>query len=424
MINKKEKIMVKKIKGSDKLKNSKQEDLFDYLSQVDCSKKQERIKNTIISMLKVKNYIQEETWRGAIATPPGSFIEVVLNCFNKMTNIPLEIPFFTCISFISSYLLKNGIHINFNGGEVKPDIWTVILAESGAGKSFSTQTIKSYIEMDNSYLFPDFSSSAKFIENLEKNNNTLYFRDEFGQFLKSLESPQLLEMKDYFLRLYDNNGISRSTLKSETIIENPSLSILGVTVLETFLSTLGLESLTDGLGQRFNYVIAKKDENRKMIDFPLYETIDFKNNIKESWDKCLQSIKHKEYILSDDARDGFKTSFSFLCTLELPESYYRRIMYKGIKYSLIYHVILQKESNVIDAFDMGWAGRICSMHIKDSIELLSGYDKSDLQNLLLKAEEISQEFIRENKRLTARDLIRRISKIKTAQQAKALIDLL
>lgn len=250
--------MVKaKAKSVKTLKKNRQMSLFEEIVN-SSPDKQKRITETIKGMLQVKQNIKEE-WRGLIATPPGSFLENVISCFYERTDIPLEIPFFTSIHYLSYYLLENGIHIEFDNKIIKPDLWSVILAQSGAGKTYASKAISTFIDIKPN--FQDVASSAKFVEELSKNNNGFWLRDEFAQFLKSIENqPQMQEMKDYLLRLYDGEEISRITLKNETIIKNPALVILGITVLETFMDNVSAESLADGFGQRFSYIIARKDE--------------------------------------------------------------------------------------------------------------------------------------------------------------------
>lgn len=365
-----------------------------------------------------------EEWRGLVATPPGSFVEKILEIFNEKTNIPLEIPFFTALHYISAYLLANDVIVNVKGQILKPDIWTVILARSGAGKTFASNTIGKYIGEEPN--FPDSASSAKFIENLSKFNNGFFLRDEFGQYLKSIETqPHMSEMKDILLRLYDNKKIERNTKKEEISIEDPALVILGVSVMETFLKQVGIESLVDGFCQRFNYVIAETDSNRNFEDYAFYDVYgECSAKVKNEWEKLKSNVRHKEYSVNDNGLDAFITSFKLLSNLKVPESFYRRIMFKGMKYALIYHIMLGKTNEFIDAEDMGWAGRLCAIHLKDSSKLLEGHDKSDIQNLLDLTEKALERMKKNNVEITPRNLIRSVNRIKTVTEAKAILSIL
>lgn len=377
---------------------------------------------TVRTMLAMKNAPEE--WRGLVATPPGSFIEKILEIFNEKTNIPLEIPFFTALHYISAYLLANNVVVNVKGQILKPDIWTVILARSGAGKTFASSTIGKYIGEEPN--FPDSASSAKFVENLSKFNKGFFLRDEFGQYLKSIETqPHMAEMKDILLRLYDNKKIERNTKKEEIIVEDPALVILGVTVIDTFLNQVGVESLVDGFSQRFNYVIAETDNKRNFEDYAFYDVYgENADKVRHEWEKLKSNVKHTEYSVSENGLDAFITSFKLLANLKVPESFYRRIMFKGMKYALIYHIMLGKTNNIIDEVDMGWAGRLCAIHLKDSSKLLEGYDKTDIQNLLDLAEKAIERMKNEGLEVNPRNLIRRVNRIKTVTEAKAILSIL
>jgi len=193
-------IMAKKLTKSVKsLKKDTQMSLFESLANVPEHKKKD-IVGTIRSMIQIKNNIKDE-WRGLVATPPGSFLENVIKCFYDKTDIPLEIPFFTALHYLSAYLLKSGVYIDFDGQKIKPDLWSVILAQSGAGKTFASKAIGRFI--DQKADFPDVASSAKFVEELSKHNNGFWLRDEFAQFLKSVEN-QLSLKKDTQMSLFES----------------------------------------------------------------------------------------------------------------------------------------------------------------------------------------------------------------------------
>ena len=402
-------------------KKSKQLGLFDIISNGSEQQKNTAI-DTIKAMIMLKSAPDE--WRGLVATPPGSFVEKILEIFNEKTNIPLEIPFFTSLHYLSAYLLQNDIHINVKNQILKPDIWTVVLASSGAGKTFASSTIGKYIGEEAG--FPDSASSAKFVENLSKYNKSFFLRDEFGQFLKNIETqPHMAEMKDILLRLYDNKKIERNTKKEEISIEDPALVILGVSVLDTFLGQIGIESLVDGFSQRFNYVIAEADPHRKMEDFAFYDVFNDEqtNKVRDEWEKLKNNIKHQEYKINDNALDAFISSFKLLSNIKLPEAFYRRIMFKGMKYALLYHILLGKISDSIDAEDMAWAGRLCAIHLKDSAKLLQGHDKSDVQTLIDLTEKAIDRLKEKGEEINPRNLIRSVNRIKTVTEAKALLSI-
>lgn len=405
-----------------KIADDRQSALFAKINDKNNPDTAKEISQTIKAMLELSN-IDTLKWRGLMATPPASYLENILQCFHSQTNIPLEMPFFAGIHCLSAYLLKTGCYINLNGQKVKPDLWTVVLSQSGSGKTYATNAVTEMLGVEGNFNNP--ASSAKFVEELSKKNNGFWIRDEFLELIKSIESqPQLSELKDYLLRLHDGKKIERITKKEEIIVHEPSLVIFGTTVLETFIAGMSPENLVDGFAQRFNYVIARKDDNRKMEDYALYDLSPYRDTIKRSWDDMINNITHKEYILSENAEDGFRSAFKLLIKSDMPESFYRRIMFRSIRYALIYHIILGKSNNIIDAADMGWAARLCTMHLKDVGELIEGHDKNELQQQIYLCAKAVERLKEKGQEVSARNIIHSVHRIKTASQALAILRIL
>ena len=154
--------------------------------------------DTVLSMIAAKG--QREQWRGMIAVPPGGLADRIIGEFRTKTNIPLEIPFFTLLSLVSGYLLKKNVVLRSNLGEIRPDIWSVILASSGAGKTYTQKSIINGLATIGEVEFngTGIVSSAAFVQALSINPTGVWVRDEFARYLKSIDSEQgpLAEMKD------------------------------------------------------------------------------------------------------------------------------------------------------------------------------------------------------------------------------------
>lgn len=384
----------------------------------------EDARETVRMMLKVN--AQPNVWRGLVATPPGSLLSTVIAAFRTSTDIPLEIPFFATLHFLAAHMLAKGVTVDFAGQVVKPDLWSVVLAGSGAGKTFATNALGRFTGQDAS--FPEPASSAKFIEDLATHNNSLWVRDEFAHFLKAIEQqPHLQEMKDYLLRVFDGKRVERNTKKATVSIDDPALCILGMSVLESFKDSVSPESMLDGFAQRFSYIIAKSDPTRPMKDFPIYDLRPYQDRIRSEWDTATASIQHQNYVMGPDAEDAFKESFSLLIppNEQIPSSFFRRIMFRGVRYALLYHVLLGKETNTLDATDMGWAGRICGLHIHDAAWLVGEHGLPDLERLCRKAEELRDRIQRDEKRaITPRDVVRGIHGVRNTSEARSLLQMI
>ncbi len=82
-------------------------------------------------------------------------------------------------------------------------------------------------------------------------------RDEFGQFLSQIQNLRHMEeTKDMLLQAYSGSPIQRLTKETQISIRDHAISILGITVGDTFESQIGADSLVDGFAQRFNYIVA------------------------------------------------------------------------------------------------------------------------------------------------------------------------
>ena len=401
-----------------KVKSDKQLSLLDVLHM------SEEARDTIRVMLKA-NFNVKSSWRGLIAVPPSTLLDKVVAGFREETDIPLEIPFFTTLHFVAAHLLHRGVTVDFIGQTVRPDLWTVILADSGAGKTFSTHRIEEMIGEEAK--FPEPASAAKFVEDLSIYNRSLWVRDEFAQFLRTIEQqPHLAEMRDYLLRVYDGRRICRRTKKYEIEIEDPALVILGLTVLGTFKDNVSAESMLDGFAQRFSYVLAEFDPDRPPENFPVYDLRGWREKIKYEWDSIWSQPIYDKYVVVESGAEAFRVGFKLLMPpkSELPISFFRRIMFRGIRYSLLYHILLKKLGDTIDAQDMGWAGRVSALHVKDAMWLLREHGMNDLERMLRRAEEIKVQLKTEGKTIAARDIVRGVWGVRNVSEARGILSLL
>lgn len=384
----------------------------------------EEAAGTLMAMLASRHQGGDQ-WRGLMAVPPASFIEAVISEFRQKTNLPLELPFFVTFAYVSGYLLRRGTHLMTEAGRVDPDIWLVLLASSGAGKTFVQKQVREALgDVVAEAEFPGTGivSSARFVEKLSEHPRGVWVRDEFAQYLKAIsaDAGPLADMKDYLLRLYDNDSLERSSLKGTVKAENPALSILGLTVHETFSQHVTAEMMLDGFAQRFAYIIAQADPARHFTDYPIWK-IDT-SAWQRRWQEIEDNIRDVYYAPEATAGEAFRASFKALYNEGLPESFYRRILWRAHKYALIYHVLTGDPSEELTAVDYGWAARALSLHIDDAAKLIGDHGLGDLERLIQAGERVARRVMLEEKRpVKPRDLIRGISNIKNVTQAESLL---
>lgn len=358
--------------------------------------------------------------------PPGSLLEEIMQAFEATTDIPLEIPVFATLHYISALLLQKEVVIEFANGEVRPDIWSVCLAESGAGKTYAQSMVKKSLDADIR-MFNDFASAAKFMEELRDNNKGLWSRDEFAQFLKQLEvQPHMSEAKDYLLRCYDNSPITRAT-KGETItVEDPALVIFGSTVFSTFRDNITQEMLLDGFAQRFAYIVAERDPDRGHV--AIYRMQDKVADIKRKWHALSSGKLLPQYRVDKVSEKAFEEAFSVLLaranSADVPLSYFRRILFRAVKYALIYHILLGKPGAVLDKEDFGYAARVCALNLRDLRKLLDQFQLSEFQALAEKAEAYVRRKQVAGEKTTPSKLLAGVRGVGNANNARSLLDYL
>jgi len=390
---------------------------------LNASRKSKEARDNIRAMLRVRKS-RHTAWRGMQVVPPNSFLEAVTDAFRRNTDIPLELPLVAVLTIISGRLLKAGCRIELRGQIIKPSLWTVALAPSGSGKTFATQEVLKIAGV--SHRFPEPASAAKFVHDLAEHNNGLWIRDEFGQFLRSLEQqPHLAELRDYLLRLYDGQPISRRTKADSVCIPEPALTVLGATVLESFKNCLSAESLVDGFAQRFNFLIADADPSRTAVQFPLYDLSSCQDRMHKAWVEIANTPLHPIYRTSDGAVGAFKSAFKELLPAEgaLPLSFFRRLMFSAFRYAAVFHILLEDQGEELTATDMAWAVRMVDLHLEDARRLLDDYGLGDLERVLRRVEQVKKQIESEGRQCKPRDLIRRISSIRTAEQARSFLAL-
>lgn len=388
-----------------------------------------QVKEYLQGMLAMAKEPPGLVWRGLMATPPASLVDVVVSEFQAKTDIPLEVPFFTLFHVLAGWMLNSGVRIDVPGAArpLRPDIWTIILASSGSSKTLAKDLLMGALALEDvEFEGTGIASGAKFVEELSKNNHRLWVRDEFAQLLKLMNQPAgpMADLKDYILRLYDNQTLRRDTKKETICVEEAALCILGLTVWETFPQYVSTEDMADGFAQRFSYIIARRDPARPMLKYPHY------NLDTRSWRRMWETIVAKvpanaTYQAGDDAIEAYKTTFQTLYRDGVPESFYRRILWKSHKYAAIYHVLRGRgDVEYLDQEDYGWAGRALSLHLQDALDLLRCHGLSDLEKICQAAEALRTKATADGKRLTTRDLVSGVRAIKTAGQARDVLSLI
>lgn len=367
---------------------------------------------------------QKVRWKGMFAVPPGSLLETIIQDFNSHTNIALEIPFLTFMHYVSGALIMRETKIVFNGQEMDPEIWTIILAKSSAGKTWTERKLGAGLNDIVPVITTGAASAARWLQEFEQTPRGLWIRDEFYQLLKNIEMPgPLADLKDYLLRIYDNATIQRATKRDSIVVEHPVLSILGFTPIEPFVNGIQLESLVDGFAQRFGFVLSRPDPNRKMEDFAFWEVTE--QSWRTSFEEMIRDILPR-YEASEDGKMAFTRMFKSLAkNIAIEESFYRRIMWRAHKYALIYHVLRGATADpVINAEDYGWAERLIELQLADTADLIDLCSKTDIGKAIDAAELLIKRLREQGKPVTARAIVSGTRFISNVGMARLVLTIL
>lgn len=363
-------------------------------------------------------------WRGMIAVPPGSLLESVIHEFQAKTNIALEIPLSTFIHFVAGALINKGSMILFRGEAIEADFWSIVLAPSGGGKTWTQKKIGAGLEGVVPTMESGAASAVAWLQKFAECPRSLWIRDEFYQLLKGIEQPgPLADLKGYLLQSYDNSTIERSTKKDTITIEKPVLSLLGFTALQPFIEGISPESLLDGFAQRFGFVLARPDKARDWRDFPFW-SVDSETCAARF--RSMTAGLLPEYQTSPEAEASFLQSFKKLSGgLALDESFFRRVMWRAHKFALVYHVIRGLATNPnLNKEDYGWAARLIEMQLADAAEVLEMCSQSDISRAIDVAAEIVKRLQDAGEPVTARAIIAKTRLITSSGMARFVLSVL
>jgi hypothetical protein len=95
-----------------------------------------------------------------------------------------------------------------------------------------------------------------------------------------------------------------------------------------------------------------------------------------------------------------------------------------MKYAMVYHALLKKESTKIDEFDIGWGARLSALHLKDASKILIDHGIPDLEKLIRSAERIKEGLARDGKVVSARDIVQGVYGIKSTAEARGILSLI
>ncbi len=362
-------------------------------------------------------------------TPPGSFLATVIDEVRRKTDLPEEIALGVVLSQMTASLAQAGCTVTWPGDSraIEMSLWLVVLAPSGAGKTFLRTLVQEALGLDLT-LLPEPGSGRAFLTGLQACEGVeLWVRDEYGQLVRQIsDGGPLATLRDYLLRAYDHAPLELSTQKDGlTRIDRPVLSIFATTVDTTWASCIDPAMLADGLLARHLFIVAQ----RRPLEVPLYPF----RSMAEAIGKAAEGLRGRlservDFVIGEEAAAVYEAQWKRAAEQmsNVDPAYFRRVTWNAARYSVVYHLLLGHAGREIGAEAMQWAWRLVLLHLQYVREVLSLSDSgfaSRLDKVLgwvemrvqQGADPTSNGFVRELCRHFGRDL-------GGASEARQLID--
>ncbi|MES2283394.1 MAG: hypothetical protein V4542_18415 [Pseudomonadota bacterium] len=304
--------------------------------------------------------------------PKGSILEVVDKFFYEKTDLARELPFYTVLHYVTALMLQQGVYIKKSEMQnIYPDLWTLLLADTGGGKTMTLNAISNALE-GKVKMFPDAKSYPKFFENLEQNNNSFYLKDEFAKFIRAINKDSKMEgLRGCLLEVYSNSKVSYGTMVGSPTVEIPAISILGLSQIEN-ITEIPESMIKDGFTQRFGYSFARKDGRPRVLN---YKFDGLASQVAPLWQKLTDTPFHPVYYLDDVVEETFTAGGNLVVDkadeVGVSEPFSRRIIFRAFKYALAYHVLTGKTDKFLHADDMAQGLRLCARELHGTMEFLN-----------------------------------------------------
>jgi hypothetical protein len=305
-------------------------------------------------------------------------LSMLFHRFYSNSDIPLTLPVFSMLAFISGWLVKNKTSylVPLDPKPKELATWVMALAPSGAAKTLSSGVIEESIPREHGTNEPVIKTNfnkpngpAAFVQNLAglENGRGLWIQDEASQMLQQIETfnSPMSQVREHLLNMKDNKKIVWQNSKMKTETENIAITTLFINTIDGMARTISEDSFRDGIVRRYQFAMASNDD-RKMTDFTRYDlskVIDdtVKNELEEVFN---QDVYEKRYTFNKFATALFDKMFVIFWERQYEkwlvgcENIYRTHLMESWKYAIFHHIIHKKSGTVIDEESMEWGLKV------------------------------------------------------------------
>lgn len=363
--------------------------------------------------------------------PRGSVLEHVVDMTIAETDLPPSLTYHAAITMLGASLTQHGfVTVLPDGKRLSPNIWTIALAPSGAGKTWCRDNIAEPVIGESTALVsipetitaaalfhylittglsPEEESALQPAERerlLRRRRSGLLCRDEVGEFMRQLNRSEIYaELKDILLRAYDGKPVKRATRKDGEKETGPiSISFYGTAPNNTFFASLKEVDFLNGFFQRFLLVLADDRPDHRVSWYTTYGKQAVAEAFIKTWTDTLAGPR--DYYVTDKAFAVFDAWFHKSFQHD-SESYIRRYAFSAFKYALILKAITQPDGQ-IDAAIVDKALGIVDRHLNDFFTAMRDYSTVSEWHIMYTKIEKFLEIHREARRSDLRAGVRGI----------------
>lgn len=318
--------------------------------------------------------------------PPGTLLDVIVEQVKNETDLPPEIALTAFFSIVSAALAQQGVTVAWHDDPANPAemaLWLVVLAPSGAGKTWIRNLITQALGIALVEL-PEPGSARVFLDSLQQlDGRATFVRDEYGQLMKAItDGGPLGQLRDYLLRSYDHSKIETTTRSAgSATVQHPVLSIFGSTVASTWSSCVDAAMLADGLLARHLFVVAQA----RPLAVPRYPTAQMAEKISRAADSLkerLAGLQGARFTISREGLRAYEQRWHETKGMaNLDAAYFRRVTWTATRYAVLYHLLLERDGFEVGADAMRWAWRMVRLHLQYARQTLELSDPGAARKL-------------------------------------------
>ena len=330
----------------------------------------------------VKKEERQNVLKTYLRCPAGSILDTIVRTFATKTDTPANIALWITFATLGGYLVQKNKMIEFGRQIVGTNIWFIVLAESGIGKSTLIDNIRDILSLNESgkieFNQAGYRSKAAIVDDMAKSQTvkkSIYIIDEVAQLIKLFHSnsDSGQSLKEAFLAAYSGHIEHTTKADGKIEIKDIFLTVISATVLSTFQDSVKPEDLADGFLQRFLIIIANENE-RNMSAWPYLLDKSDEENINNVFTEYAAKINKIEKFIIEPDGEAFKywQNWYFNHFNKDIESYYKRYLWSSLKIAAVYNSLIEADG-IISKTDMIWAIRLLNDALESLYEVMDKY---------------------------------------------------